>query len=144
MFTRGSQTVLVLFDFSRAFNCVNHEILCVKFGRLFNFDSTSTSLIRNYLSNRFMVVSLNDVPSEPAEIIAGVPQGSVLDILLFSLLIKDARSVLMICNYHLFANDLQVYHTFSPQMVQQGICELNDDLLPMKVVSYQFCKWQGY
>jgi Reverse transcriptase (RNA-dependent DNA polymerase) len=53
-------TVLLLLDFSKAFDSVIHDLLCNKLLSSFNFDPTAVSLIRSYLSNRFQCVSVRD------------------------------------------------------------------------------------
>jgi Reverse transcriptase (RNA-dependent DNA polymerase) len=46
-------TVLLLLDFSKAFDSVIHDLLCNKLLSSFNFDPTAIFLIRSYLSDRF-------------------------------------------------------------------------------------------
>lgn len=58
-------------------------------------------LMEHYLANRIQSVSLNNINSEPLSIKQGVPQGSILGPLLFSIY----TSVLI--------NDLQIYYAFN-------------------------------
>ena len=48
-----------------------------------------TSWIKDFLSNRYFKVRINDILSEKTEIRAGVPQGAVLSPTLFSIFIND-------------------------------------------------------
>lgn len=50
-----------------------------------------------------IISSVNDL-----SITSGVPQGSILGPLLFSLFINDLSSVIN-CSYHMFADDVQIY-----------------------------------
>ena len=43
---------LAALDIKKAFDCVNHELLIDKLIKKFNFQSTSSKLIADYLSNR--------------------------------------------------------------------------------------------
>lgn len=69
----------------------------------------AVDLIKSYLSDRSQAVLYNDVFSSFVMIKSGVPQGSVLGPILFSLFINDLPSVLTFCSAHLFADDVQIY-----------------------------------
>ena len=108
----GHVTDLILFDFSKAFDKVDHSILlqklrCLRFGdQIFNW-------IRDFLIGRSMRVMAKDTCSEPAEVLSGVPQGSVLGPVLFLLFINHVAANLS-CKYMIFADDLKVYTRIDP------------------------------
>lgn len=59
----------------------------------------------------------------------GVPQGSVLGLLLFTLYLSDFRGVLRDCEYSYYADDLLVYYHCKPGDVTEAIDRVNDDVL---------------
>jgi hypothetical protein len=59
---------------------------------------------------------------------AGVVQGSVLGSLLFSLLINDIVEQISSCNYHLYADDVQLFFSSHPSTFDSSIANLNEDL----------------
>lgn len=108
-YDRNDITLLCLLDFSKAFDSVNHDLLCSKLVRYFHFSNTSCNLIANYLSNRKQRVRVGDNFSDLVDVNVGVPQGSTLGPLLFSLFINDLLDVCKYATMHAFADDIQLY-----------------------------------
>ncbi|CAB4017346.1 Hypothetical predicted protein [Paramuricea clavata] len=80
------------FDFSKAFDTVPHEILCNKLKKL-PISPYITNWIINFLTNRYQRVVVDGVKTEYLPINRGVPQGTVLGPILFSIMINDIRPV---------------------------------------------------
>ena len=74
----------VLTDLSKAFDCILHDLLIAKLAA-YGLSEEALMYILSYLSNRKQCVRINDTYSEFENIIMGVPQGSILGPLLFSL-----------------------------------------------------------
>ena len=78
----------VLMDLSKAFDTLNHELLIAKL-HAYGLNSDSLKLINDYLSNRWQRTKINKSFSSWAELVQGVPQGSVLGPLLFNIYLND-------------------------------------------------------
>ena len=78
----------VLMDLSKAFDCLNHELLIAKL-HAYGFGNESLRLINSYLKNRWQRVKVNHTFSKWTELLLGVPQGSVLGPLLFNIYLND-------------------------------------------------------
>lgn len=125
-------TILVLLDFSKAFDSVDFDILSQKLVDI-GFSSSSIKLIRSYLFGRTQCVLSNDQFSNSLQLSTGVPQGSILGPLLFSLFINDLTHVLQ-CSYHLFADDVQIYTACTLSDISFGVRRINNEL--QKVVEW--------
>ena len=77
-------------DLSAAFDTINHSILLQRLQREINTTGTALDWFKSYLSDRFNFVHVNDVSSERTTVHDGVPQGSVLGPILFTLYMHTA------------------------------------------------------
>ena len=121
-------TILTLLDFSKAFDTVNRFILCEKLKDQFHFSFPSVKLILSYLTGRSQAVFANNVMSSFLPLQRGVPQGSILGPLLFSMYINDLPSCPLNSSVHMYADDVQLYNSFQLGMLENGVHEINEDL----------------
>ena len=85
---KGEVTLLVMLDYSEAFDTVNHTKLIEKMQKL-GFSSKFIKWCYNYLTNRRQFVQIDDKKSEIGYVRFGVPQGSVLGPLFFNIYVND-------------------------------------------------------
>ena len=98
---KGNVSGMLLTDLSKAFDCLVYDLLIAKLNA-YGFDYTALALVYSYLSGRKQRTKIGITFSEWADIILGVPQGSILGPLLFNIYINDIfffTEVTSITNY---------------------------------------------
>ena len=97
----------VFVDFKKAFDVISHELLLRKL-KLYNVSANTLKLLTSYLTNRHQCVTINTSISTLKPMDHGVPQGSILGPMLFSVYIND----LPLCvksTCELFADDTTIH-----------------------------------
>lgn len=118
--------ILVLLDFTSAFNTVDFDVLLGILSK-FRFSSLALAWFRSYLSGRRQLVRVDDCCSDWCAINAGVPQGGVLSPVLFSIFINGITSALL-SSFHLYADDMQLYTAAPIYNLTNAVDVINNDL----------------
>ena len=108
-------SVLTLLDLSAAFDTIDHSVLCSRLHQHFGIKYTVLSCFRSYLTDRSFAVRTNGASSDNHLLNHGVPQGSVLGPILFTLYVLPLASVIEShdINHHMYADDTQLYQAAS-------------------------------
>ena len=100
------QTDIIILDFAKAFDKVNHSLLIHKI-QSYGITGKSNKWIKDFLADRQQAVVVNGCKSNKIHVRSGVPQGSVLGPCLFLAYINDLPSRVK-SNTRLFADDTAV------------------------------------
>ena len=94
----------IFLDLKKDFDTVGHKIVLKKL-KFYGIRGVPNTWFASYLSNRKQFVSIADTNSDFQSLICGVPQGSVLGLLLFLIYINDFENCSTLSHFHLFADD---------------------------------------
>lgn len=122
-------TVLVLLDFSKAFDMVSHKKLLVKLANI-GLSLPALRFVYPYLPNGLQcVVDIStSTHSKWVKVNTGVLQGSVLGPLLFALIINDICKSLKFSRHMIFADDIQIYLDCFPTEIDRAMNEIRYDV----------------
>ena len=109
---------------------IDHKILLSRLSSFYGLSSTALNLIASYLLNRTQSVSIQSHSTPPSSIFTGIPQGSVLGPLLFSLYTSPVSQIFTKAwiSYHLYADDTQIYISFSHNQSHDSLSLLSSTL----------------
>ena len=118
-------------DLCTLFNTIDHTILLDRLNVYYGISELALGWFKSYLSGRIHLVKVGSTPSHPAALQYGVPQGSVLGSILFSLYTNPISSVIhshSSISHHFYINDTQLYITLSPTNFSHSVQKLKDCL----------------
>ena len=104
----GYQTDTIYTDYSAAFQSVNHSLLIHKLKHSYKLEDFALKWFVSYLSDRRQRVIVNGKTSNWTTVLSGVPEGSLLAPLLFSLFINDLPREVG-CGCLLYADDVKIF-----------------------------------
>ena len=103
---------VIYFDFSKAFDSVNHDIILYKLKNIYGIDGRLLKFLKNYLYNREQCVVIDGIKSSLTPVLSGVPQGSIIGPILFVLFINDFPQGIDINSKRaLYADDTKLWRT---------------------------------
>ena len=95
-------------DLYKAFDTLAFDILLFKL-KYYGVTDTALDLMSSYLKNRKQNVVFNNTQSEYSEVYTGIPQGSILGPLFFSICINDSITASDKLKFLMYADDTTIY-----------------------------------
>ncbi len=123
---RGEVTLMVLADYSKAFDTVNFRSVITKMHSM-GFSKNFLHWILAYLTKRQQFVQIDDKFSEKLETRFGVPQGSILGPLIFNIYVSDLQGKVQ-CRCYQYADDTTLLQHSRPNELDKCVQEMNQTI----------------
>ena len=103
------------------FDSVNHELLLQKL-QMYGVQDVELAWFKNYLDNRRQKTVIGEAESSWGTIDSGVPQGSILGPLLFTIMVNDLPNVVSKCQIMLYADDAVLFYSSpNPEEIEKTL-----------------------
>ena len=136
MINNGCGVFLVLLDLSAAFDTLDHDILLDRLDSLV-VSGAVLQWMESYLRGRPQTVVIDGVKSDPQYLQYGIPHGSVLGPILFTIYTIPIGAIARLHNLemHIYADDTQLYafyKTEDPISQQKALCTLQSGMAEIR------------
>lgn len=118
----------VFYDFSKAFDLVDHKILLNKL-EYYGIRGEALQILNSYLYNRKQYVEINGCRSSQGLVEHGVPQGSVLGPLLFKMYLNDITNLGLTGRIFIYADDICLIYPYKHETVARTYMERDAALI---------------
>lgn len=127
-------SLVALLDLSAAFDTLDHSVLLKRLELTFGIRSTVLDWFTSYVHDRYQSVIVDGILSAPSPLVYGVPQGSVLGPVLFTMYSQPLSDVIASheCQFHKYADDTELSKAAAPNAfceVQSAVQSCVDDVL---------------
>ena len=119
-------SVIVLLDVSKVFDSIRHDLMSKL--RSIRASNAACNWFESYLSQRNQVVNIANCISDPLPLTVGVPQGSILGPVLFTLYVNYLLSVPRHCQAMGYVDDTKIFLSLPPSQIVDAVTALNKDL----------------
>ena len=128
-------SLLSLLDLSAAFDTIDHTILISRLEITYGITGVALRWFESYLKGRKQAVKIKNTRSEDVVLEFGVPQGSVLGPILFTLYTQPLVDILSKhnMNYHMYADDTQLYQCTIEHNLQKLIADTEKCIHDVKI-----------
>lgn len=130
----GRVSLVIQLDLSAAFDTVDHSILLRRLNARFGFDDKVLYWFSSYLSDRTQFVHISGTQSHSMQLECGVPQGSVLGPLLYTLYTTPLSDIIESYNleHQIYADDTQLYISFNVSDISAYIYKIESCLFALQ------------
>ena len=130
----GEEAVLILLDFSAAFETIRHDILHHRLQHRFGFTGKALQWLKSYVANRSQSVLIRGKSSTSCSMQRGVPQGSVMGPTLYSLYSSPLEDLILANGFRcvIYADDTQLYSILKKDELSTVIPRLQSCLRDIK------------
>ena len=135
MLSLDEAAALVLLDLSATIDTIDHSTLLSCLLDWFGVGGSALKWFSSYLTERYQSVKIGSTLSDLQKLLFGIPQGSVLGPLLFSLYTSPLSTLIgkhKGINFHSYADDTQLYVYLSHMNASAGFDKLNRCLQDVK------------
>ena len=122
---KGKFVIGIFIDLQKAFDTIDFEILFKKLD-CYGIRGVALNWLKSYVTDRQQYVYLNNATSHYENVLYGVPQGSILDPLLFILYINDLHNCSSILDPFIYADDTNLLATANSW--SEIVTTINDEL----------------
>ena len=133
---KGSVTALTLLDLSAAFDTIDHTIFLDRLNGYYGISELALGWFKSYLSGRTHSVKVGSTLSHPVALQYGVPQGSVLGPILFSLYTNPISAIIeshSSINNHFYTDDTQLCISLSIQKLKNCLNDIQNFMFTNKL-----------
>ena len=127
-FAKGEATAVILWDQSAVFDTIDHDTLLDSLSSWFGVSRVILNWFKSYLSDHVQCIKTVSVLSDAKRLLYGVPQGSVLGPILFSLYTTLLSKVIQNhpgISFQFYADDTQLYVHLTHKNVASALDKLS-------------------